>query len=516
MKVFKILMAITIVTFLFNSCDKVEAPYKVEGEKPTTPKNAFLEFYTGHLDQEGPTAMDSIYALTQSYGDQLIVMTVHAGNEANPAESPFDYDFTTEAGTEYYDYFQVQSSSNGIIDRKDFNGSITQNIDDWRSAIDEQVNSTGSVNIKISPNIEENTLSGQIKLEFFEDIASQAVLQIYIIEDSIIKPQQSATGVENNYIHRYNLRDAVNGTWGVDLPAVTYAIDDEENIAIANYELNSEWNLNKLSLIAVVYDKASKTILQSEVKNIVNSGSEPIIPIKKVLLEDYTGHFCSNCPAAHEVAHDLQDLYGEDNLIVVAIHSGFFAWVQDAPLDYDFQTEAGDEYFEYFSVGVTPNGMVDRKNNAGVYIEPPGNWGTIVDTTIKEEALIHLKITPDLNGNQLSGNIDITFINDVDVATNLQLWIVEDDIIKPQQSTQSQGGLIMDYVHKSVLRGTVNGTWGDPLPSSSYIADDTERISFSNYELGDDWVPENLSIIAFLYDTETKRLINVEKIKITE
>jgi hypothetical protein len=46
--------------------------------------------------------------------------------------------------------------------------------------------------------------------------------------------------------------------------------------------------------------------------------------VKVVLLEDYTGHKCVNCPTAAEIAHNLQITYGE-KIILMAIHAGFFA-----------------------------------------------------------------------------------------------------------------------------------------------------------------------------------------------
>ena len=40
---------------------------------------------------------------------------------------------------------------------------------------------------------------------------------------------------------------------------------------------------------------------------------------KKILLEDYTGHKCGNCPRAAEKAEELKEIYG-DQLKKVASH----------------------------------------------------------------------------------------------------------------------------------------------------------------------------------------------------
>jgi thiol-disulfide isomerase/thioredoxin len=42
---------------------------------------------------------------------------------------------------------------------------------------------------------------------------------------------------------------------------------------------------------------------------------------RRVLLEDFTGHTCNNCPAAAVIAEGLQTFYGEDQLILVGVHA---------------------------------------------------------------------------------------------------------------------------------------------------------------------------------------------------
>ncbi|CAN5390622.1 hypothetical protein BH11BAC1_BH11BAC1_13890 [soil metagenome] len=49
------------------------------------------------------------------------------------------------------------------------------------------------------------------------------------------------------------------------------------------------------------------------------------IPDKKVLVEDYTGHNCGNCPEGGVILNDsMRDKYG-DKLVVVTVHAGDYA-----------------------------------------------------------------------------------------------------------------------------------------------------------------------------------------------
>ena len=234
---------------------------------------------------------------------------------------------------------------------------------------------------------------------------------------------------------------------------------------------------------------------------------------KNVLLEDFTGHKCVNCPAAHETGHDLTEIYGDDRLIIVAIHSGFYASPASAPYDYDFRTDAGTEYASAFGVQGYPMGIIDRVNDGGNYLLDVNKWGTVVNQQIGEELQIGLTITSSTNGDKISGEVAIEFLTDVNSATKLQLWILEDNIIKAQLTPE---GDEEDYVHNHVLRGDINGVWGESLPKNSYAAQEIESMSFTGFQIGDDWVMDELSIVAFVYDADSKKVIQIQKKKLIE
>jgi len=110
---------------------------------------------------------------------------------------------------------------------------------------------------------------------------------------------------------------------------------------------------------------------------------DTVNPVKKVLLEDYTGHLCVNCPEAAVIAHNLEGLYG-GKLIVMAVHAGMFA-APSATGDFtaDYTTPAGDTWNNEFGITSNPNGMVNRKDfgsgivlgkDAWSFFCKPGHW----------------------------------------------------------------------------------------------------------------------------------------------
>ena len=67
---------------------------------------------------------------------------------------------------------------------------------------------------------------------------------------------------------------------------------------------------------------------------------------KGILLEDYTGHKCTNCPSAAQTANALEN-DSNLNVIVASIHAsidGSFQDIDDLEFTNDYQTNAGNEY----------------------------------------------------------------------------------------------------------------------------------------------------------------------------
>ena len=74
--------------------------------------------------------------------------------------------------------------------------------------------------------------------------------------------------------------------------------------------------------------------------------------VQKVMVEDFTGHLCGTCPAAHRVLDDLVNVYG-DKLVPIAIHAGFFARTTTEYPE-EFKTTEGTTIFDDFQIQDTP------------------------------------------------------------------------------------------------------------------------------------------------------------------
>ena len=209
---------------------------------------------------------------------------------------------------------------------------------------------------------------------------------------------------------------------------------------------------------------------------------------RSVLLEDFTGQRCVNCPLAADEIAKLHEQYGEDAIIAVSIHSGPLGFHTN-PRFLGLATDVGDEYYNHWNLEFQPVGLIDR----GAPAEYTA-WGTLIRQELQKTAPVNI----DLMVNPSDDNqIDIyTEIQGVDGNTQgkLQLWIVEDDITAFQM--MPDGTRNDNYIHQHVFRAAVNGEWGEDVEV-------LEGYSISNNHIitiSDEWNLEKLSVIAFVYN----------------
>ncbi|MBW6490213.1 MAG: Omp28 family outer membrane lipoprotein [Lentimicrobium sp.] len=234
---------------------------------------------------------------------------------------------------------------------------------------------------------------------------------------------------------------------------------------------------------------------------------------KRVLLEDYTGHTCVNCPKAAGLAHNLKETHG-DQLVLLAIHAGFFANpTGGGDFTYDFRTEAGTAWDQTFGIGMVgnPNGMINRKGFPNNHIVSPTAWGAAVTEALSTQPVIDLQMINEYDADErkLCTHIKTHFISNIDKNLKLVVVLSESGIIKPQKNNDPASGptpIIYDYEHNHVLRAAITTTWGSNIASVG-VTNPGSAVNSFKYILKDEYVPANCSVIAFIYDDETKEIL---------
>jgi hypothetical protein len=251
-------------------------------------------------------------------------------------------------------------------------------------------------------------------------------------------------------------------------------------------------------------------------KNTTGGGGNDTTLVQKVLVEDFTGHKCGNCPRASKALYDLKAIYG-DRLIIMAVHAGTFATVfpPGAPYyTYDFRNPTGVELDTDFGISVAgnPNGMVNRREVNGSVIVSSTQWAdevaTVLTSTDPVPASITIETTYNSVTRELQADIKTKFFEDLSGAYRLSVYMLEDSIVNWQKDYDVTPNDVPDYVHREVLRGSMNGTYGDIVTSTA--AGSESDFTF-NATLGTDWNENKMYILAFLHNDTTREIIQVEQ-----
>jgi hypothetical protein len=242
-------------------------------------------------------------------------------------------------------------------------------------------------------------------------------------------------------------------------------------------------------------------------------GHEPGDNVRKVLLEDYTGQKCPNCPGAAEEANKLKTIYGEQ-LVLLTIHAGFYA-EPDATGDFtaDFRTPEGNELNTFFGFPGYPMGTVNRAKYSGSTILLKDSWEDAVAIQVALDAQASIEITTDYtpSNRNLICMLETEFLDNLDGTYNICAFILESGIISPQQTPQD---VDENYEHNHVLRTSMNGTWGELVGVDGMAVAGVTLTNHYTYTLPDEWNADNCEVIAFVYDNESLEIIQAEEKKV--
>lgn len=231
---------------------------------------------------------------------------------------------------------------------------------------------------------------------------------------------------------------------------------------------------------------------------------------KVVLLEDFTGVRCVKCPDAAIVAHELQEQYGHQ-LVVLGVHAGWNANPMKDTTYIDFRTEEGEEWNKFFNFMSNPIGTINRQSEGSSYGYAFGTWSDEVKKAIVGTPNIRLLSATKYNekDRELKVTVYSKFLEDFTDKYNLTVCLMEDHIVGKQAG--KNGG--DEYDHRHVFRKTLNGAWGTELNEETILAD-TEIIKNYSIKLDDNFNADNCYIIAYVYLRESKEVLQVIEKKI--
>lgn len=215
---------------------------------------------------------------------------------------------------------------------------------------------------------------------------------------------------------------------------------------------------------------------------------EPTEAARNVLIEDFTGQRCVNCPKAAEAIHEIQGIYG-DNVIAVAIHCGPFGGV--SAKNQGLMTETGKEYWNtwFDSTQGQPVAKINRGAATNDYI----NWSALVADAMKQTTDVSISVSNLCNKETGEARIDVITSANAGRKAKIQVWLTEDNIVATQY--MPDGSRNAEYQHQHVFRAAVNGAWGEDITYN-----ESEQLLSWTATLDDTWNWENMNVVVFVYD----------------
>ncbi len=237
---------------------------------------------------------------------------------------------------------------------------------------------------------------------------------------------------------------------------------------------------------------------------------------RRVIIEEFTGVRCVNCPQGSDEIKNLQAIHGE-RLIAVSIHAGFFS-TPYADNIFDFRTPEGTDIQGLLGEPLGyPSAVIDRKifSNENELQVAQASWAG----HIAEDLAIAPKVSVSLDAswNDANRQVDVTVsgaaFEDVNDELRLTVFITENSVFDVQLTPD---GINNNYEHRHVLRKALSTFDGDLLTTEGLGVNEDYSKTYS-YVLPDIWDETNCDIVAFIhYGGSPGEVIQANEVHIIE
>lgn len=248
----------------------------------------------------------------------------------------------------------------------------------------------------------------------------------------------------------------------------------------------------KPNVVVVVGGAATDTVY----KNAAVSAPQSRV----VLMEEFTGASCVNCPAAHVTIKDILATH-DTNVAVVGLHFGSLG----APVktgEPDLRTDEARNISSAFGVTAMPLALIDRVTKSGTNrIYGKGEWiPTIANRVgVAPKANMKTSVKYDNTKQVYVLSLEIELLEDFTDPLNYSIALLENKI----SVTQKDGSLeVEDYEQEHVTRKFYTNALGNKLPNiagaTKYEKGTVIKKQFYVDGLKSEWKLDNMYIVAFV------------------
>ncbi len=246
-------------------------------------------------------------------------------------------------------------------------------------------------------------------------------------------------------------------------------------------------------------------------------------PVKNVLVEEFTGHLCVYCPTGADYIRQIQQLSYGSRVIVLSIHASNLAYPEAGDYNLDLRPgNHGEDLYADFQITGEPSAMFNREKLDGTNIvyATPSTWQAKVEQVLAETPVLTMQIMNnyDSTSRKLCMHVRTQFLTSNSQNLKIATYISEDSIVGFQKNNNSAIGTtpeITNYVFMDVMRDEFAGTYGETFTNGGVAQDSTITRTYSK-TLNGTWVAKHCKVVAYVYDVNTKAILQVEERKVIE
>ncbi|MEO6903309.1 MAG: Omp28-related outer membrane protein [Bacteroidia bacterium] len=184
---------------------------------------------------------------------------------------------------------------------------------------------------------------------------------------------------------------------------------------------------------------------------------------KNVVIEEYTGIHCGNCPLGHKMVNQLEKDHPGD-VFGINIHTGSFATGKP-----DLRTPFGDGITSIASVTGYPAASVNR---IGPSTTIGSNVGNPTRDIITKDSYVNIAFQSNVNSTtrEMTIDVEIYFTAKGANSVNLNIAVLQDNIEGYQEGKSGNPDQVLPngmYNHLHVFRDLVTGQWGEAITTTN-------------------------------------------------
>lgn len=236
---------------------------------------------------------------------------------------------------------------------------------------------------------------------------------------------------------------------------------------------------------------------------------------KNILIEEFTGVKCVQCPEGHDIAQNIADA-NNGRVEIVSIHNGFYAVPYNFSL-YNFKIAEGTAIENLVGpASFYPTAAIDRKLYSGQteLLMDKNFWAGNATAQLQEPLRVKVNFDNAYNpgDRKLTVNVNFEYLEDITDAQSVSVLITENDIIDAQETPD---GIDTFYIHKHVLRAVLTSAIGDLVTEATPAGTILNR-NYS-FTLPAAWNDTKCRVVAFIArntpDSKEVLQVNAEYIR---